>query len=69
VVVVNGTLINQLSIPWRQQRDAPFLSETRLYCVRIRPNRSENEFVLKFTCRAGNQMTEKARLTLYCVNR
>jgi hypothetical protein len=28
-----GTLINQLSISWRQQRHAPFLSETRLYCV------------------------------------
>lgn len=69
MVVINGTLINQLSIPWRQQRDAPFLSETRLYCVRTRPNRGENEFVLKFTCRPGYQITEKAWLTLYYFNR
>ena len=40
-----------------------------LYCVRVRPDRGENEFVLMFECRNGNQVSEKARLTLHYFNR
>ena len=69
MVVVNGTLLDQLSISGGQQRDAPFLSKTRFYCVGVRLDRGENEFVLTFVCRAGNQISEEAWLTLHYFNR